>query len=342
MRKRWITAGIVVLVLAAGYTVYWFWLAQTFERNLALWIDQQRAIGYRITFSAGEPHGYPLPVRIRVTEVAVQAPGGRSPWRFETDSMRLGLAPWRPLTLIIDDEQAKPQYRLRLAAADRMHDLSIEGLSLDLDLPANGGPLVVRIRKQSVAVSRNGRPIAGLGQFFGHVEVSRARSHDESSIRFELAADTIDFYLPPPTETVETYFWQLSGKVMGQIPPEPLPSALASWSRDGGYLEVTQFKADWETVARVNLEGSGALDPQLQPVAAMTARLYNYPDLIDWLATLGVLTSSQATATKFALAAKSRPNADGRMEAQVPFTVQDGYVSVGAMKIAQVPRIEWR
>jgi hypothetical protein len=342
MRKRWVIAGIVVLALAAGYTGYWVWLARTFERNLALWIDQQRAMGYRISFSAGEPQGYPLPIRIRLTDVAVQAPGGRSPWRFETDSMRLGIAPWRPLMLTIDDGQTKPQYRLRLAAAGRMHDLSIEGLSLDLDLPANGAPLAVRIRKQSIGVSRNGRPIADLGQFFGNVEVSQARSHDESSIRFELAADAIDFHLPPPTETVETYFWQLSGKVMGQIPPAPLPSALASWSRDGGYLEVAQLKADWEAVARVNFEGSGALDPQLQPVASMTARLSNYPDLIDWLATLGILTPSQATATKFALAAKSRPDADGRMEAQVPFTIQDGYVSVGAMKIAQVPRIEWR
>jgi hypothetical protein len=60
MRKRWIIVGIAFVVLAAGYTGYWFWLAQMLERNLALWIGQQRAMSYRLSFSVSEPDGFPL------------------------------------------------------------------------------------------------------------------------------------------------------------------------------------------------------------------------------------------------------------------------------------------
>jgi len=49
MRKRWVIGGLCLAVLlGVGYTGYWFWLAQTFQQNLALWVDQQRAMGYRL------------------------------------------------------------------------------------------------------------------------------------------------------------------------------------------------------------------------------------------------------------------------------------------------------
>jgi hypothetical protein len=130
---------------------------------------------------------------------------------------------------------------------------------------------------------------------------------------------------------------------MGQLPSEPLSRALAAWSSEGGYLELTQFKANWEAHTDLRIEGSAALDPHLQPVASMTTHLRNYTGLIDWLVSIGALTTTQATATKFALAAKSKPVADGssELEAQVPFTIQDGYLSVGATKIARVPSIIW-
>ncbi len=343
MRKHRIIGGILLLVaLGAAYTGYWFWLARTFEQNLALWVDQQRAMGYRMSYSAGEPSGFPLPVRIRVADVIVEAPVGHPPWRFDTASMRLGIAPWSPLTLHIDNEGTRPGYRLQWVAATRDYDLSVEGLSLALRLPTQGERLAVEIKRRNVSVSENASDIAWINHLAGYVEFAAARSHDESSIRFDLSADGIDFPMPAPAYTVETYFWSLSGRLMGQLPEEPIPSALAAWSSEGGYLELTQFKANWEGTTRVSIEGSGALDSQLQPVASMTAQLHNYPELIDWLVTIGALTSSQATATKLALAAMSRPDADGRMEARVPLTIQNGYVSVGAMKIAQIPRIEWQ
>ena len=79
MRKRWIIGGIALLVpLGAAYTGYWFWLARTFQQNLALWVDQQRAMGYRISYAAGEPGGYPLSIHIALSQSSsTRRPGSR-------------------------------------------------------------------------------------------------------------------------------------------------------------------------------------------------------------------------------------------------------------------------
>jgi hypothetical protein len=228
-------------------------------------------------------------------------------------------------------------------ANTRDYDLLIKGLSVAIRLPTQRSGLAVEIKKRNVSVSESDNDVAWINHLVGSVEFSEARSHTESSVTFDLSADGINFPMPAPAHTVETYSWNVSGKVMGQLPPESLPRALAAWSNNGGYLELTQFKANWEAITELRIEGSAALDPQLQPVASMTTHLRNYSDLIDWLVSIGVLTPTQATATRFALAAKSRPVADGslELEAQVPFTIQDGYLSVGATKIARVPRIVW-
>src|SRR5262245_55111077 len=100
MRKGWIIAGIVVLVLAAGYTGYWLWLAKTFEQNVALWIEQQRSMGYRVSYSAGERSGFPLAADIQLSDVTIEATSGTAtPWRSSAPSVQLSIAPWRPFAL---------------------------------------------------------------------------------------------------------------------------------------------------------------------------------------------------------------------------------------------------
>jgi hypothetical protein len=343
MRRRWIIAGILLACLAMAYTGYWFWLAQTFERNLGLWIDQQRMQGYRISYAALQPQGFPFPVRIGLTGVAIEPPPGDTPWRIDTESMELSLPPWAPLSLRIDNAGREPEYRLRWLAGGRNRDVVINGLRVVLRLSDDGAPPALIFPVQSVGFREGDRNIAGIILFSGNVGIFDVSSHAESSVTFNLSASGIDFHMAPD-KTVETYDWQLSGKVMGRVPPEPLTRALAAWSDDGGYLELTQFKANWEAVTDVNVNGSLALDRQLQPVGSMTARLRNHAALIDWLASIGVMTPGQATTTNLALAAMSQPAADGTqaMEARVPLTLQNGYLSVGPAKVAQIPPIVWQ
>jgi hypothetical protein len=344
MRKRWIIGGALLACLAGAYTGYWFWLAQTFERNLSLWLDQQRMQGYRISYAATEPRGFPFPVLIALTDVAIESPSGTTPWRIDTESMELSIAPWTPLSLRIDNAERRPEYRLRWSAGGRDHDVTVDGLKVVLRLSGDNAPPALVFPVQSVGFREGDRYMASVNLFSGDIGVFNVSSHSESSITFSLSASGVDFLHMVSDNTVETYDWQLSGRVLGPVPSESLTRALAAWSNDGGYLELTQFKVNWEAVTDVNLNGSLALDQQLQPIGSMTARLRNYADLIDWLVSIGTMSPGQGTTTKLALAAMSQPAADGTeaMEARIPLTIQNGYLSVGAVKIAQMPPMVWQ
>jgi hypothetical protein len=299
--------------------------------------------GYRISYAATEPRGFPLPVLIGLTDVAIESPSSTTPWRIDAESMELGIAPWAPLSLRIDNAESRPEYRLRWFAGGRDHDVTVDGLRAVLRLTSDSAPPALVFSGQTVRFRDGDRHIASVILFSGDIGLFDVSSHSESSITFSLYASGVDFHMASD-KTVETYDWHLTGRVLGRVPPEPLTRALAAWSNDGGFLELTQFKVNWEAETDVNLNGSLALDQQLQPIGSMTARLRNYAALIDWLVSIGTISPGQGTTTKLALAAMSQPASDGTnaMEARVPLTIQNGFLSVGPAKVAQIPPIVWQ
>jgi len=130
---------------------------------------------------------------------------------------------------------------------------------------------------------------------------------------------------------------------MGPILPGPLTNALDAWRRGGGYLNLTRIEADLSP-PRVAGAATLALDSDLQPIAAGTASLRGYDAFIDGLVAKNAVTPALGLAAKVALGATARPATDGsaEMEAHVPVTVQDGYLSIGPLKLLQLPRIIWQ
>jgi hypothetical protein len=343
MRTRWIIGGIALLVALGGaYTGYWFWLAQTCQQNLVLWIDQQRAMGYRISYAAGEPGGYPLSIDIALSQVAIDSPPGQSPWRLSTASKTLSIAPWAPLSLRLLDGGAGVASDLQWVAGGRNYAMSIDGMDLTVRLSSDGDLPAIRISGRSAGVSEQGREIVGLVQPSGSVDFLPAASDTQSSAEFLLSAHGIDFVPPAQAgaKTVATYDWLIAGQIKGPLPPVPLPSGLAAWSNEGGHVELTQFNANWEATTTVSGDGTVALDPNLQPVGAFSAVVRGYNEAVDAAVAHGVMTSAQGTAVKLWLGARAEKDEHG-FKVKLPLTIQDGFLSMGPIKLAQVPRVAW-
>jgi hypothetical protein len=343
MRKRWIIGGLALVVaLGTAYTGYWFWLARTLQQNLALWVDQQRAMGYRISYSADEPGGYPLSIHIALSGVAIGSPPGQSAWRLDSASKILSVAPWSPLSLRIIDGEEPTTCNLQWAAAGRSYGMSIDGMDLKIHLSTEGDLPAIRISGKSVGVTEQGREIAGLIQPSGSVDLLQATSDTQSSAEFLLSAHAIDFAPPaqPGSKTVATYDWVVAGQLKGPMPSAPLPAALAAWSSEGGHLELTQFNANWEATTTVSGDGTVALDQRLQPVGAFSAVVRGYNEAVDAAVGRGVMTAAQGTAVKLWLNARAEKD-DRGFKVTLPLTIQDGFLSMGPIKLAQVPRIAW-
>jgi len=343
MRKRWIIGGVgLAALLGAAYTGYWFWLAQTFEQNLVLWVDQQRAMGYRMAYASDGPHGYPLAVEIGLDDIVIESPPGQSAWRLSTASKVLSVSPWAPLSLRISDGGERVPCNVQWTSGGRDYDIAVDGIGTTLRLSTQGDLPAIRISGDSVDVRENGKTIAGIIQPSGSVDFLPAMSHTESSVEFRLSARGIDFqaFFPADAKTDQTHDWLLAGQVKGPVPFGPLPTALAAWSNDGGRIELTQFNANWEAATEVSGDGTIALDQRLQPVGAFSAVVRGYNEAVDATVARGVMTPAQGTAVKLWLNARAEKDERG-FKVKLPLTIQDGFLSMGPIKLAQVPRIAW-
>jgi hypothetical protein len=337
MRKRWIIGGIVFLVLAAGYTGYWFWLADTFQRNLALWIDQQRAMGYRVSYAATEPTGFPFFAKILLSDVSVDSPIGIEPWRFAARFMELRLAPWQPLTLRLHDSEGTTGYRMEWKKDGHGFELSAVGIEATIDLSTGTAPPMVAFDAERLELQDGGQLIAGTYQLTGEIVPSSGNASPESSIEFSFHAYQMNLLTGQ-----EIYSPFVEGKLVGEIPLGPPSEALARWTSRGGYLDVTSISADPDPglLPRFEASASIALDLRLQPIVAGTVTLYDYIPAIDRAVVEGHMTPEQGTAAKIWLSAKSQID-NGKLKATLPITLQDGLVSAGPIKLGRVPLIEW-
>ena len=344
MRRRWIIGGVgLAVLLGATYTGYWFWLARTFQQNLALWVDEQRAMGYRMAYAAGAPRGCPLAVEISLGDVVIESPPGQAPWRLSTASKILSVSPWAPLSLRIGDGGAGAPCTVRWTADGRDYDVAIDGVDTTLHFSTQGDLPAVRIAGNSVDVRENGKTIAGVTQASGSVDFLPAMSHTESSVEFRLAARGIDFEtsIAADARTERTRDWLLAGQVKGPVPLGPLPTALAVWSNDGGRVELTEFTADWEGATEVSGDGTVALDERLQPVGAFSAVVRGYNEAVEAAVARGFMTPTQGTAAKLWLGARAEKDERG-FKVKLPLTIQDGFLSMGSVKLARLPVVAWQ
>jgi hypothetical protein len=345
MRKRWIIlAAAVLLAAGAGYTGYWFWLAHQLSRNLAAWTDYWRNQGYRISFDQQAVEGYPFDARLLLRRVSVQPPAVEPPWRAWTDSLDLSIAPWQPLTLHSNGTAPRATYNLEWSVAGRDFSFAVEGLDVTVRFPAGDEAPEMTWQGHDVGLFRDGRYAGGAVDLAGRVDLLVPASNDKPTADFHVWAYSVNCcYDRPTSEHHDVYGPSLEGQLMGPILPGPITNSLDAWRRRGGYLKLTRIEAN---LAPPEIRGAAtiALDADLQPIAAGTATLRRYDDFIDGLVAESTVTPALGVAAKVALGATARPAADGskELEAHVPVTVQDGYLSVGPVRLLALPRIIWQ
>lgn len=342
-RLTWLT--VAALLLGGVYTAYWFWLAQRFENNLALWIDQQRANGYQISYVASQPYGYPLSVKINARDIKIDSPPHQSPWQLTTPWKLLSIAPWSPLSLQIADHPDDSAPGLLLNTNGREFYASTADLRITLGLSASGNPPSIEIAAQSIGLDENEYRIVGATKPSLRLDLFETSSHEERTAEFQFNANSLDFpsQLETGPRTIKTNDWSIAAQVKGPIPLAPLPAALAAWSSNGGIVELRQFAANWNEATEISGNGTLALDGNLQPLFAGTAMVRGYSEAIDALVQAGLMQQNQATGAKIALAAMAKPADDGGPPtAKLPLTIQDGFLFVGPLKLARMPRIVWQ
>ena len=240
-----IALALLPLVLAAGYTAWWFHAATEFRDGTLDWIENRRADGWHLAYAGVSRRGFPLRLGIAVRQTGRQgtrAAIGRG--LLPAPCCRRTYSTPRPLRLVVEGDQALELGDAPAAGGER-HRYSGNADEFIVDLLPGGWLPNGHLRVRDLAVADNR---AGDGFGVARLDlVSRgdpvaAAGPEVSGYAMEL---TVDGFRLPRSEAVplcgEVAHLAVDAKLFGALEPGPWPAALAEWREAGGVIEATRL-----------------------------------------------------------------------------------------------------
>lgn len=339
--------AFLLLVLALGggaYTLWWFHAADTLRARLAAWEAEERARAGFVEHGPVRVGGFPLRLRAETTDIRLRRADGLT-WRG--DGLTAAAPPWRPgdVTFVLTGVH---HLSLPAAAARPPLTLTAQGGSGQVRIDRQGQLQAARLALDTVRLAPADVP-AAPAVTAQRLTASATRppvppaTHAETGLSLSATAQGLtlpEALVTPLGRTLEALALDL--RVLGSPPQALTPQALAAWSEAGGTVEVERLDLQWGPLGAA-AEGTLALDADLQPLAALTARLTGYEAALDAFARAGMLAPNQANLAKVALnllARRPQPEAEPVLTA--PVTLQDRWLYVGPVRLLPVPQMIWR
>ncbi len=339
-----LVGGIAIAIVA--YTAYWFVAADEIGDRIAAWAEEQRARG--MTVEAGEPEvsGYPLQFEVSLSQPSVDH--SAEGWAWRGDAITASFRPWQ-----FDEFDLKFQGRndVRYFDGEAWHDIQgevgdgsawlqldderrIENMLIDLNRVdvvgpwAEGSTYVTRLRARAERLAGDDVDEAPEPHAFG-----------SAAVEFE------GVRLPPGFgeemgEEIEYLNFDLS--LFGPVSPGNTAQAVRLWRDEGGTLELNSFRVRWGPLG-IETTGTISLDGEMRPIAALTADIIGYGDVIDALIMSNMIPLGDAFLAKVAFnVIADRPD-DGSPPVlrSVPVTAQDGGLFVGPVTVAKMPSLSF-
>ncbi len=333
-------AVVLPLVAILGYAVFWFTVAGVAEQQVRAWIASQAAHGVTITHGAMVTGGFPFRVDVRIAAPAAAWPGGT--WRGP--ELMLSAAPW--------------DWRRLNWRADGVHDVTWTRK----DGKAGNAVLTARHLEGWGEAGRGGLPRVeawltdGSLALAGGTVTARgllvhilppgpddAEAANDDTPRLPISLDAKGVILPPDQatalgDTIDRLALETS--LNGPIGKGPWPAPALAWRDAGGVLEIKQLGI---VHGPLNLTGEGtlAIDPAGQPEGAFTARVTGFAETVEALRKAGIVDSRAADAVQVILGLLSKGPVGGPRTLDIPMTLQDRTLSLGAVQLLRLKPVDW-
>ncbi len=346
LRFKLMIAALAALL--AAYSVYWIMAARRAEAALIAWIENEKAQGHDIRYSALDVGGYPYRIEATLRDFHLSGAAAGFAWEFNAPAFAGVILPWRPRHFILFAKEATA----RLAPADGAA-ATFAATALRASVVTADGDMLERVSITADRLLSKGEGDAGLGLEATDSELHWRAGAPASRLTPAVSAEAEDGVREPLA-------WQLAVKgrditdprlaaspygdkiaelalVMelrgGGLNPQATPATIAAWRDSGGTLEVPSLKLEWGALD-LTLSGSATLDQQFRPLGAFTAEVMGYEPAIDHLRAKGDISPEEASAAKETLAAIVNGE-KGRLP--VPITMQAGRMFLGPLPVANLP-----
>ena len=319
---------LILIVAAAALlaidTVAWWLVTDRMQQEVAAWQRARIAEGDTVLTGPPERSGWPLEAVLMLPGVtlATDTPGKPDALAWQANQVRLVYAPWHPTTLdaVVDGAQT-----VRFGAAPAV-TLETDPLDIHIPIDAAGQAQGVTIGARGVSIPLPGGPL--------RIDALAIRLRQADAFITATAASVPGRSLPFGG-TIQSL--DLHARFTGPIPPLRDPAtALAAW-RDGGQrLLLDNLTLRW---GPLDLRGHGSLglDPALQPEGSAEVQITGYDEVIDALARAGAITRNDAKVVSTLLSLMARNGSGETQEADLPLTLKDRTLSVGAIPVLRLP-----
>lgn len=336
-RRFGLAASLSLAVLGGAWAGAWWVAARGVESGVHDWVEAQRAQGIDVRFSALSLGGFPFALRATASDGAITARN----LEWSGQAVVAEAPVWDPKTIT-----------LTLPGRQRL-SIDAGGTNLPARLEAMGG-------NGRVILGDDGQPVETV-LTFADVAVTPMAPHatpaavktitltltrptlppaDSQETGLSLAVSADGITLPPEAAALGAAMEKAEAVVRVQgRPPAPEPASLSAWSRNGGTVELERLAVNWGPM-RLSLNGTFALDHDLQPQAAMTMEVRGAQETLTALQTL--LKPKDVNMARTVLSMLSRPAADdGKPVVTAPVTIQSRALFLGPLRVAAVPEVVW-
>jgi hypothetical protein len=349
-RSRIVVAGIVLALLIAAYGAWWLHAAGKLRDGVAEWAEARRADGYAVAVEDVTVQGFPLKLEAVAQGFSI---GRDAPvaWRWTGPRLSASGPPWVGRKFSVsapgghrveyDTPGGRRSIPFVAEKADAMvrvgDDLKIARIDVDLQKIVGIWPELGEIKAGQLlfAVAAPGKAEPPPATSPRAPEVGRLAF---IAVGVELPQTAAPAALGPRINRAEAEIL-----LLGAIPTAHTKTALAEWRDAGGTLELDKLRLHWGEF-QLESQGTAALDAELQPIGALTTRMWGVGAAIDALVGGGAIKPRDGATAKVVLRSLAKPRNPTQNippEVEVPLAVQDKRIHLGPIPIAPMPKIAW-
>lgn len=335
-----LTTFLVLVVLSLLYVGAWFFTSIQLRSGLQNWFEARKAEGYLAQYDekSARISGFPFRVTASLRDVIFAPPKdgtGQHPWVWSPSELTFSITPlpWTIRTLNVDLSA-----RQTFSINDQRYSGAADTALLSLDWMSKGLPEDIDLSINKLALS--------------HQTLTQGVDIEKLSFTTERRSDgTYAFDLTSARATLPVGLRGLGRRIDDLILRGHLnenfaqngirPSSLAKWRDAGGIMEAERIHIQYGPLL---LQGNGtmALDGDLQPVGAFSARIQGFFETVNSLQRAGVVRGPDASMAKVVLGMLAKqPKNGGPASISLPLTIQNRAFFAGPVQLIDLPVLNW-
>jgi len=314
------------------WSFVWYAASAWAKAEVTGWVEMQRNLGATTDFASMDTAGFPTRIVLTLNAPSYEGPAFGNTVRWNSDKLTVSTRPWMPWKLHVG---VPGKHDLSLADNTMRFTGTAERFEADVVLGA-AWPTSLDLRVQGLIL--NGSAPISVGHLRVRATHDPATQAGGTGLSFNIVGDNlvVPGVLPLPLgDQVQSL--DVVARVSGSVVPGPLGVRAVAWRDSGGAIEFERLKFRTGPLA-VAAGGTAALDNNMQPQGAFTAKIEGLFQAMEILRARGTMRASDAVMATMALSALStRPKNGEAPSINLSVTVQDGELSLGPLKVMKMP-----